>query len=86
MRADLNKLRLLIRPSTEEQARTSMHRYETSEPDAPGYVMGLESDLQVEYLTCALGQELAEPAVQSHSQRESTPAAAHAPAPAEAAR
>jgi hypothetical protein len=70
MRADLSKLKLLIRPSTDEQARASMQRYETSEPNSPGYVMGLESELQVEYLTCVLGQELAQSPVLPRSQHE----------------
>ena len=54
MRADLEKLKLIIRPSTEAQARASMEQFEATAPIKGNLVHGLESDLREEYLTCAL--------------------------------
>ena len=52
MRADLNKLREFIRPTTEEAMRESMKTYERT-PDEPGFVSAVEFEQKDDYLACA---------------------------------
>jgi hypothetical protein len=57
MRADLEALRKVIRPTTEAEARASMDSYERvfgAELETAGFVYALEHDMREEYLECAL--------------------------------
>jgi hypothetical protein len=52
MRADLNKLKSIIRPTTEAEIRESLLAYEKAPVEA-GFVPALELDMHAEYLACA---------------------------------
>lgn len=53
MYADLEKLRELIVPTTDEEARASMARYEASFPRNPLFVCSLGKELCEEYFAIA---------------------------------
>lgn len=51
MSAKLNKLRSLLRPMTEAQARERMKQFDAKAPDEPSFLYGLEADNHPEFLT-----------------------------------
>jgi hypothetical protein len=60
MKADLEKLRAVILPTSEEAVRASMKAYE-AEPYEPGFVPALEHEMHEEFLACAKKVGLAVP-------------------------
>lgn len=51
MHPKLEKLRQVLGPVTDEQARASMERYEATQVDAPGFAYAAEIEMWPEYLT-----------------------------------
>lgn len=52
MKTDLNKLKQYIRPATADEVRLA-RMPEVTEPDEPGFVYALESDMRIDFLCCA---------------------------------
>lgn len=52
MKTDLNKLKQYIRPATAEEVRLA-RMPEVMEPEEPGFVYALESDMRIDFLYCA---------------------------------
>jgi hypothetical protein len=52
MRADFDKLRQVLQPTTEEEIRASLAAFEAA-PDEPGFVSTAEHEMRDDFLTCA---------------------------------